>query len=64
MNLVKQHVIKLSDSRYALIDEAVFKSKNMYNAGNYLVQSYIFIGKDLNYNEVQQRMQSHGRTGV
>jgi putative transposase len=59
MQLVEQHVIDRNDPRYSVIDEAAFKSKNLYNAGNYEVrQSYIHKGKYLNYNEVQRRMQS------
>ncbi|GHO54628.1 transposase [Ktedonobacter robiniae] len=55
-----QHVIDKHDPRYSLIDEVAFKSKNLYNAGNYEIrQSYIHTGKYLNYNEVQRRMQSH-----
>jgi putative transposase len=60
MQLVEQHIISTHDPRYAIIDAAAFKSKNLYNAGNYEVrQSYIHQGKYLNYNEVQRRMQSH-----
>ena len=60
MQLVEQHVIDKNDPRYSVIDEATFKSKNLYNAGNYEVrQSYIHAGTYLNYNEVQRRMQSH-----
>src|SRR5450631_845966 len=60
MQLVEQHCISKNDPRYNVIDEAAFKSKNLYNAGNYEVrQSYIHQGKYLNYNEVQKRMQSH-----
>jgi IS605 OrfB family transposase len=60
MQLVEQHVIDKSDPRYALIDEAAFKSKNLYNAALYEIrQSFIHEGKYLNYNEVQRRMQSH-----
>ena len=60
MQLVEQHVIYKNDPRYSVIDEATFKSKNLYNAGNYEVrQSYIHAGTYLNYNEVQRRMQSH-----
>src|SRR6266571_3197872 len=60
MQLVEKHVIDRNDPRYALIDAAAFKSKNLYNAGNYEVrQSYIHQGKYLNYNEVQKRLQSH-----
>lgn len=60
MQLVEQYVIDRDDSRYAAIDEAAFKSKNLYNAGNYEIrQSYIFTGTYLNYHEMDRRMQSH-----
>jgi len=60
MQLVEQHVIERSDPRYAVIDAAAFKSKNLYNAANYEYrQAFIHEGKYLNYNEVQKRMQSH-----
>ena len=37
-----------------------FKSKNLYNAGNYEIrQSHILAGKYLNYHEMDKRMQSH-----
>jgi putative transposase len=32
MQLVERHVIRRSDPRFAVIDEAAFKSKNLYNA--------------------------------
>jgi len=60
MQLVEQHVINKHDPRYRVIDEAAFKSKNLYNAANYEYrQAFIHEGKYLNYNEVQKRMQSH-----
>jgi putative transposase len=60
MQLVEQHVIDKNDPRYAIIDEAAFKSKNLYNAALYEIrQSFIHEGNYLNYNEVQRRMQSH-----
>lgn len=60
MQLVEQHVIDRRDPRYAVIDEAAFKSKNLYNAANYEYrQAFIQTGMYLNYNEVQRRMQSH-----
>src|SRR5205823_12470987 len=60
MKLVEQHVISKSDPRYSVIDEAAFKSKNLYNAANYEYrQAFIHQGVYLNYNEVQKRMQSH-----
>src|SRR5215472_15264235 len=60
MQLVEQHIINRHDLRYTAIDEAAFKSKNLYNASNYEIrQSYILHGKYLNYNEMDRRMQSH-----
>ncbi len=60
MKLVEQHVISRRDPRYAVIDQAAFKSKNLYNAGNYEVRQAFFAdGTYLTYNEVQRRMQSH-----
>lgn len=60
MQLVEQHVIDKNDPRYVVIDEAAFKSKNLYNAALYEIrQSFIFTGKYLNYSLVQRRMQPH-----
>jgi putative transposase len=60
MQLVEQHVIDRKDPRYAIIDEAAFKSKNLYNAALYEIrQASIHEGKYLNYSEMDKRMQSH-----
>jgi putative transposase len=60
VQLVEQHVIGKHDPRYSVIDEAAFKSKNLYNAANYEIrQAFIHEGTYLNYNEIQRRMQSH-----
>jgi putative transposase len=60
MQLVEQHVIKRDDPRYQIIDEAAFKSKNLYNAALYVVrQTFIFEGKYLGYNAIDKRMKSH-----
>jgi putative transposase len=60
MHLVEQHVIDRADPRFAIIDEAAFKSKNLYNAALYEIrQSFIHEGKYLNYNVMDRRMQSH-----
>ena len=60
MQLVEQHCISKNDPRYAIIDEAAFKSKNLYNTALYEIrQSFIHHGKYLNYNEMDKRMQSH-----
>ena len=43
MQLVEQHVISRTDPRFASIDVAAFKSKNLYNAALYVKrQAYIF----------------------
>ena len=60
MQLVEQHVIDRKDPRFAVIDAAAFRSKNLYNAANYEIrQAFIHEGNYLNYNEIQRRMQSH-----
>ncbi len=60
MQLVEQHVIERHDPRFAIIDEAAFKSKNLYNAALYLVrQTFIFEHRYLSYNDVQKQMQGH-----
>ncbi len=60
MQLVEQHVIDRHDPRFALIDEAAFQSKNLYNAALYLVrQTFILEGKYLSYNKMDKLMRSH-----
>jgi putative transposase len=60
MRLVEQHVIDRADPRFASIDEAAFKSKNLYNAALYEIrQAFIHEGRYLNYHEMDRRMQSH-----
>jgi putative transposase len=60
VQLVEQHCINKHDPRYSVIDEAAFKSKNLYNAANYEIrQAFIHDGTYLDYNEIQRRMQSH-----
>ncbi len=60
MQLVEQHCIDKKDPCYSVIDEAAFKSKNLYNAALYEVRQAFFTdGIYLTYNEIQKRMQSH-----
>ncbi len=60
MQLTEQHIIDRTDPRFAVIDQAAFASKNLYNAALYLVrQCYIFEGKYLNYHQTNKLMQSH-----
>src|SRR5260370_32444713 len=60
MQLVEQHVINRSDPRYAVIYEAAFKSKNLYNAALYeMRQAFIHQGVYLSYEEMDTRMKPH-----
>ncbi len=60
MQLTERHCINRKDPRYAVIDQAAFASKNLYNAANYEVrQAFIHEGGYLNYAIIQKRMQSH-----
>jgi putative transposase len=60
VQLTERHCIDRKDSRYAIIDEAAFASKNLYNAANYEVrQTFIHEGRYLSYTVMQKRMQSH-----
>ncbi len=60
MQLVEQHVIGRHDPRYAIIDEAAFKSKNLYNAALYeMRQAFLHQGVYLPYEEMDKRMQPH-----
>ena len=60
MQLVEQHCIRKSDPRYYIIDEAAFKSKNLYNAALYeMRQAFIHRGIYLSYEETDKLMQPH-----
>jgi putative transposase len=60
MQLVEQHCISKSDPRYSVIDEAAFKSKNLYNAALYETrQAFFHHGVYLPYEEMDKRMQQH-----
>jgi putative transposase len=60
MQFVEKHIIGRSDPRYNAIDEAAFKSKNLYNATLYIVrQVFILAGEYLNYNTMDKVMQKH-----
>jgi putative transposase len=60
MQLAEQHVIDRKDPRYAVIDEAAFKSKNLYNAALYEIrQAFIHQRVYLPYEEMDKRMQHH-----
>src|SRR5712692_10268437 len=60
MQLVEQHVINRNDPRYAVIDQAAFASKNLYNAAFYEIrQAFIHEGDYLHYEEMDKRMKQH-----
>src|SRR5690242_18493804 len=60
MQLVEQHCIGAHDPRHAVIDDAAFRSKNLYNAANYLVrQSFIHHGVYLNYATIFHQIKTH-----
>lgn len=57
MQLVEQHVISRTDSRYEAIVAAAFASKNLYNQATYQIrQAYIHEGKYLPYAEIFHRV--------
>lgn len=57
MQLVEQHIIERADPRWAIIDDAAFRSKNLYNAANYLVrQAYIFNQHFIPYTKLDKLM--------
>jgi len=60
MQLVEQHIIKKTDSRYQVIDQAAFKAKNLYNAALYEVrQAFIKEGQYTSYPQLHALMKSH-----
>lgn len=57
MTLVEQHIIKKSDSRFKELDNLLFLSKNLYNAGLYTTRQYYFEHKKfLNYQSLASIM--------
>ena len=38
MKLVEQHLIRKDDPRFAIIDQAAFASKNLYNQATYQIR--------------------------
>jgi putative transposase len=60
MQLTERHIIKSTEHRFAQIDELAFKSKNLYNAANYVIrQSFLYGWGYINYNEMNRLMKSH-----
>jgi len=60
MQLAERHIIKSTEHSFAEIDKLAFKSKNLYNAANYVIrQSFIYGWGYVNYNEMNRLMKSH-----
>ena len=60
MQLAERHIIKSTEHRFVEIDKLAFKSKNLYNAANYVIrQSFIYGWGCINYNEMNGLMKSH-----
>jgi IS605 OrfB family transposase len=60
MQLAERHIIKSTEYRFTQIDELAFKSKNLYNAANYVIrQSLVYGWSYINYNEMNRLMKSH-----
>ncbi|MEJ6485736.1 transposase [Nostoc punctiforme UO1] len=60
MQLAERHIIKSTENRFVEIDGLAFKSKNLYNAANYIIrQSFVYGWGYINYNEMNHLMKSH-----
>ncbi|MGB3266118.1 MAG: RNA-guided endonuclease TnpB family protein, partial [Microcoleus sp.] len=60
MQLAERHIIKSTENRFVEIDELAFKSKNLYNAANYVIrQSFVYGWGYINYNEMNRLMKYH-----
>src|SRR4028119_479415 len=60
MQLTERHIIKSTEHRFTEIDALAFKSKNLYNATNYVIpQSFIYGWGYVGYNEMNRLMKSH-----
>ncbi|MEZ2224690.1 RNA-guided endonuclease InsQ/TnpB family protein [Microcoleus sp.] len=60
MQLAERHIIKSTEPRFAEIDQLAFKSKNLYNAANYVIrQNFIYGWGYVGYNEMNRLMKSH-----
>jgi len=60
MQLAERHIIKSTEHRFVEIDGLAFKSKNLYNAANYVIrQSFVYGWGYINYNEMNCLMKSH-----
>ncbi|MEG4344654.1 hypothetical protein QUB70_15350 [Microcoleus sp. A003_D6] len=46
MQLTERHIIKSTEHRFAQIDELAFKSKNLYNAANYVIGITVIVQEE------------------
>ena len=59
MYLVEQHIITLNDKRYKMLDHICFLSKNLYNAGLYIIkQEFLSTGKWIRFTDLNKKMVS------
>jgi putative transposase len=57
ITLVEKHIIRRDDPRFEKIDQASFKSKNLYNLCNYYIrQAYIHENRYLQLNEAYKKL--------
>lgn len=61
MNRVEKHIIKSNNKYYNMLDEFCFKSKNLYNQGNYIIrQEFINSGEWIRYNDLDKILKQEG----
>ena len=57
MILAERHIIKKDNTLFKEMDNLCFLSKNLYNAGLYMIRQHFFKTKEmLNYSQVQTLM--------
>ena len=67
MILTEQHIIKRNDERFLILDDLMFKSKNLYNCALYEVRQHFFLSQNdssvkykyLNYYETVKKMKEN-----
>lgn len=59
MRLVEKHIVRRNSPMWVEIDDLAFKSKNLYNAANYVIRQHFFeTGSVLSYCHMAKQMQS------
>jgi putative transposase len=60
MQLVERHIIDRNDRRWAVIDQAAWMAKNIYNAANYRVRQAFFTNQQyLHYGAIEKHFKKH-----